>query len=64
MHNKNKVNEYKKFTIAISGADLLFGPVIFILKGFDKIIADPEACSLGKLLIISLQKSKSSEFLA
>lgn len=49
MHNKNKVNEYKKFTIAISGADLLFGPVIFILKGFDKIIAESLGGSEGLL---------------
>ena len=31
MHDKNKVKEYKQFTIAISGADL-----VYILKGLDK----------------------------
>lgn len=60
MHNKNKVNEYKKFTIAISGADLLFGPVIFILKGFDKIIAESLGGSGGLLpgKIVNYQPSE------
>lgn len=35
MHNKNKVKEYKQFTIVMSGADL-----VYILKGLDKLISE------------------------